>query len=99
MSFSYPVRVSVAYGTDMDKAMRVMADAIEFHPKHYGSRPVVLCKSCDDSGVTLQALVETKDFKDNPITCSECLVEIMKRFEKEGIEIPYNKLVLLNGKE
>ncbi|MBP3199951.1 MAG: mechanosensitive ion channel family protein [Butyrivibrio sp.] len=98
-SFSYPIRVSVAYGTDMDKAMNVMADAIESHPKHFGPRPVVLCKSCDGSGVTLQALVETKDFKDNPRACSECLVEVMKRFAKEGIEIPYNKLVLLQGKE
>ena len=98
-SFSYPVRVSVAYGTDMQKAMDVMADAIESHPMHHGKRPRVLCKSCDDSGVTLQALVETKDFRENPGTCSECLVEIMKRFAEEGIEIPYNKLVLLQGKE
>jgi small-conductance mechanosensitive channel len=98
-SFSYPIRVSVAYGTDMDKAMEVMATAIESHPKHYGPRPTGLCKSCDDSGVTLQALVETKDFKDNPKACSECLVEVMKRFKEAGIEIPYNKLVLLQGKE
>ncbi|WP_034443971.1 mechanosensitive ion channel family protein [Butyrivibrio sp. AE2032] len=98
-SFSYPIRVSVAYGTDMDKAMEVMATAIESHPKHYGPRPTVLCKSCDDSGVTLQALVETKDFKDNPKACSECLVEVMKRFKEAGIEIPYNKLVLLKGEE
>ncbi|MCR5155741.1 MAG: mechanosensitive ion channel family protein [Butyrivibrio sp.] len=98
-SFSYPIRVSVAYGTDMQKAMDVMADAITEHPKHHGRRPVVLCKSCDDSGVTLQALVETRDFKENPVTCSECLVEVMKRFAAEGIEIPYNKLVLLQGKE
>ncbi len=98
-SFSYPIRVSVAYGTDMEKAMEVMATAIESHPKHYGPRPKVLCKSCDDSGVTLQALVETKDFKDNPLACSESLVEVMKRFKEAGIEIPYNKLVLLKGDE
>jgi small-conductance mechanosensitive channel len=98
-SFSYPVRVSVAYGTDMEKAMNIMADAVCAHPKHHGARPTVLCKSCDDSGVTLQVLVETMDFKDNPRACSETLVEIMKRFEAEGIEIPYNKLVLLKGKE
>ncbi|MBP3274486.1 MAG: mechanosensitive ion channel family protein [Butyrivibrio sp.] len=98
-SFSYPIRVQVAYGTDMDKAMTVMASAIYSHPKHYGARPTVLCKSCDDSGVTLQALVETKDFKDNPRACSECLVEIMRRFKEEGIEIPYNKLVVLKGEE
>ena len=98
-SFSYPIRVQVAYGTDMDKAMTVMASAIYSHPKHYGARPTVLCKSCDDSGVTLQALVETEDFRDNPRTCSECLVEIMKKFKEEGIEIPYNKLVLVQGDE
>ena len=96
-SFSYPIRVSVAYGTDMQKAMDVIADTIMEHPKHFGKRPVVLCKSCDDSGVTLQALVETEEFWDNPKTCSECLVEIMKRFKEEGIEIPYNKLVVLQG--
>ena len=83
-SFSYPIRISVAYGTDMVRAMNVMADAICAHPKHYGSRPTVLCKSCDDSGVLLQALVETRSFADNPVTCSETLVEIMKRFNEEG---------------
>ncbi len=93
-SFSYPISVSVAYGTDMEKAMNIMADAIAEHPKHYGLRPIVLCKSCDDSGVTLRALVETQDFRDNPKTCSECLVDIMKRFDAAGIEIPYNKLVV-----
>lgn len=98
-SFSYPVEVSVAYGTDMEEAMTIMADVIEEHPLHYGKRPTVLCKSCDDSGVTLRALVETKDFKDNPKTCSDCRVEIMKRFRENNIEIPYNKLVLLQGKE
>ncbi len=96
-SFSYPVRITVAYGTDMKKAMDVMADAINSHPKHYGNRPVVLCKGAEDSGILLQALVETKDFRDNPVACSECLVEIMRRFKEEGIEIPYNKLVLLKG--
>lgn len=98
-SFSFPIVVSVAYGTDMQKAMDIMADVIVAHPTHHGERPTILCKSCDDSGVTLRALVETEDFKDNPKACSDCLVEIMKRFAEEGIEIPYNKLVLINSDE
>ena len=98
-SFSFPIVISVAYGTDMQKAMDIMADVIVEHPVHHGGRPTVLCKSCDDSGVTLRALVETEDFKDNPKACSDCLVEIMKRFAKAGIEIPYNKLVLINSNE
>ena len=81
----------------MQKAMDIMADVVEQHPNHFGVRPTVLCKSCDDSGVTLRVLVETKDFKDNPRACSDCLVEIMKRFAEAGIEIPYNKLVVYQG--
>ena len=98
-SFSFPITVSVAYGTNMRRAMDIMADVIESHPKHYGPRPNVLCKSCDDSGVTLRAMVETRDFKDNPTSCSDCLVEIMNRFREANIEIPYNKLVVMQGKE
>ena len=96
-SYSFPITVSVAYGTDMQKAMDIMADVVEEHPNHFGVRPTVLCKNCGDSGVTLRVLVETRDFKDNPRTCSDCLVEIMKRFAAAGIEIPYNKLVVLHG--
>lgn len=98
-SFSFPITVSVAYGTNMRKAMDIIADVIESHPKHYGPRPNVLCKSCGDSGVTLRALVETRDFKDNPTSCSDCLVEIMNRFKEANIEIPYNKLVVMQGNE
>ena len=98
-SFSFPVEISVAYGTDMEKAMNIMADVIEHHPMHYGPRPVVLCRSCDESGVTLRALVETKDFKDNPTSCSDIRVALMQRFNEEGIEIPYNKLVVFKGDE
>ncbi|WP_029233441.1 mechanosensitive ion channel family protein [Butyrivibrio sp. VCB2006] len=96
-SYSFPITVSVAYGTDMQKAMDIMADVVEQHPCHFGVRPTVLCKSCDDSGVTLRVLVETRDFRENPKACSDCLVEIMKRFTEAGIEIPYNKLVVYDG--
>ena len=43
--------------------------------------------------------METEDFKENPKACSEARIEIMKRFKEEGIEIPYNKLVVIEGKE
>lgn len=96
-SFSFPVEISVAYGTDMEKAMNIMADVIYEHPLHHGPRPTVLCKNCGDSGITLRALVETRDFKDNPKSCSDVLVTLMERFAAEGIEIPYNRLVVLHG--
>ena len=98
-SYSFPITVDVAYGTDMQRAMDIMADVIESHPCHYGARPTVLCKNCGESGVTLRALVETKDFRDNPKACSDCLVELMKRYGEAGIEIPYNRLVVIEGEK
>ena len=38
----------------------------------------------------------TKDVNDNILACSECRMEILDRFEAEGIEIPYNKLQLVD---
>ena len=98
-SYSFPITVDVAYGTDMQRAMDIMADVIANHPCHYGARPTVLCKNCGESGVTLRALVETKDFRDNPKACSDCLVELMKRYAEAGIEIPYNRLVVIDGEK
>ncbi|MCR5675724.1 MAG: mechanosensitive ion channel family protein [Lachnospiraceae bacterium] len=89
-SYSYPVMVSVAYGTDVEKAMRVMREVIASHPKYVGGADVpVLCRELGDSGITLRAMMTTGIFADNPGACSDCRVEILKRFAQEGIEIPY----------
>ncbi|SDZ83752.1 Mechanosensitive ion channel [Lachnospiraceae bacterium NK3A20] len=96
---AYPITISVAYEADLDRAMEIMADVIYHHPKYYGEeKPVVLCREAGESGVTLRAVVTTQYFQDNMQTCSECLLEIMKRFNKEGIEIPYNKLEILQNR-
>ena len=88
--FSYPIDVSVAYGTDLRKAMNVVKEVITSHPKYCGDPDLnVLCKECQDSGILLRAIVTTAVFQDNPTTCSDCLVSIVERFEQEGIEIPF----------
>ena len=88
--FSYPIEVSVAYGTDLRKAMSIVKDVITSHPKYCGDPDLnVLCKECQDSGILLKAIVTTAIFQDNPTTCSDCLVGIVERFREEGIEIPF----------
>ena len=41
----------------------------------------------------------TEYVQDNQLACSECRLKILDRFEEEGIEIPYNKLVIIGNKE
>mgnify|MGYP002854385854 CR=1 FL=1 len=95
--FAAPITVSVAYGTDMTEAMSIMADVVASHPMHHGNSPRVFCDDAGESGVLLRVLLETEDFGPNEKARSECRIEIMRRFDEAGIEIPYNKLVVYDG--
>ena len=96
--YGFPVEVYVAYESDVPKAKAIMEDIINTHKNHYGSPANVLCKLLGDSGVMLKGTVVTKTFETNPTTCSEVLLEVLKRFNEEGIEIPYNKIKLVENK-
>lgn len=104
---SYPIELTVAYEDDSKRtrAMEIMEDVVSSHPLFYDSRSPsdvkngvsaakALCTGFDDSGIHLKILMWTKTFIDNPIACSDCRMEILRRFEKEGIEIPYNKIII-----
>lgn len=91
--YSYPITVSVAYGTDVELAMRVMSRVIATHPLYRGNNQVpILCRDLGDSGITLRGMMTTARFIENPGACSDCRVEILKRFAEEGIEIPFPQM-------
>ncbi len=91
------IDVSVAYDTDLEHARKVMADVIRSHPLYQGGEPSVLCREAGESGILLRAVIMTKDFANLARVSSECLAEIIRRFDREGIEIPYNKLEILQN--
>ena len=104
----YPLDVSIAY-ENKDKryrALEIMEEVVVNHPLFYdnrteeqiknGEKPVTAtCASFGDSGINLRVLVWTESIGDNNKVCSDCRMEILDRFESEGIEIPYNKLLIL----
>lgn len=104
---SYPIELTVAYEDDDKRmrAMQIMEEVVMAHPLFYDNRSKsdvesgvpatrALCTGFDESGIRLKILMWTKTFVDNPIACSDCRMEILRRFEKEGIEIPYNKIII-----
>lgn len=93
---SYPIEIQVAYGTNLEKAKKIMVDAVVSHPKFSNvlGTPVVLVKEAGDFGITLKVVVTTAFPEDNALACSECLEEIIKRFGKEEVEIPYPTYVV-----
>ena len=107
---SYPIEITIAY-EDINKrhrAMEIMEEVVTSHPMFYDRRTPdqisegfkateCLCINTAESGITLKILVWTEYIIDNAKVCSDCRMEIIDRFEKEGIEIPYNKVVLINN--
>lgn len=95
---SYPVEIDVAYEADLKKAMEIMGDIINNHPKHYGNKSLILCKEAGASGIHLKGTMTTQSFADITPACSEVMFELIRRFKEEGIEIPYTKIVTIEGK-
>ena len=108
----YPIDVTIAY-EDRDKryrALEIMEEIVTQHPLFYDNRtdeqkkenkkPVeATCISLGESGVDLRILMWTENVVDNNKACSDCRIKILDRFEEEGIEIPYNKLVIINKED
>lgn len=94
------LEISVAYESNLDKAIEIIEDIIDENDKTIDIRedktvgkPVsVLIKELGESGITLKTTVWTKDINDNFTACSEIRASIKKEFDNNGIEIPYNKL-------
>lgn len=99
---SYYVDVSISYESDIDQARAIMAEIVGSHPLYVDVRKnmseekvPVLMRAFESSGVALRARVWTKTVDDNFRACSDIRIELLKRFRKEGIEIPYTKIELV----
>lgn len=82
----------VAYGTDLEFAKKVMTDELEKHPKvlHDAGYTVRLNQQQDSAiSFVCRCYVNTADYW--PVYF-DLMENIHNRFNKENIEIPYNKL-------
>jgi len=94
------VDVSIAYEADVVRAMRLMLEEAEQYAKQTDivtDKPNMLgVETLGNSGVTLRMRVRVKPLEH--WQCERDLNQRIKaRFEREGIEIPYQKLVLLTS--
>ena len=98
---SYYVDVSISYESDIDRARYIMADIVGSHPLYVDVRKdmseekvPVLVRAFESSGIALRARVWTQTVDENFKACSDIRIELLKRFRREGIEIPYTKIVI-----
>ena len=102
------VEVGVSYNTDLDGAMEAMRDEIMKHPMLIDHRSdaeresgapqvVVRVTALGDSAITLRAWAWAST-PGNAFTMKcDLLKSVKERFDREGIEIPYPCLNVLNG--
>lgn len=89
--------VPIAYGIDPAIAIKELADiAKTFKGIENDKTPFINVNSYGDSSVNIEYLVwmENKGFHDYCNVKGDLMQFILNRFQKKGIEIPYNKLDL-----
>lgn len=98
--------MSVAYESNLEQAMEVMAKVIGEHPLYCDVRTAeekaqgvpkvkVFVREFGESGIMLRANMWTRTTSENFEACSDARLAIKKAFDEKGIEIPYNKVVVL----
>lgn len=103
------VDVWVAYESDIDLAMEIVAGVIGSHPLYLDIRTeeeketvpkvAVFVRELGGSGVALRASMWTTTVSENFTACSEVRLQIKKSFDAAGIEIPYTKYTILHQEE
>ena len=100
------VDFSIAYEADIDKSIDIIKREMKkmYAPNPKGKNkdaefPKVRVASWNDSSISLRAWVWGKDNGDVYENVYRLNYVVKKEFDKEGIEIPYPRIVTLNRKE
>lgn len=89
------INVGVAYGSDVEKVIRVMEDVALQHPdvvKEGHRGPIVRFTGFGDSSLDFILIAWVKDVRDQWEVASELRRTIYRRFAEEGIEIPFPQM-------
>jgi small-conductance mechanosensitive channel len=87
---SVDIIVSVAYGTDLEKAIHVLKDLPAKNEKILTyPGPGVIVRQFSSSSIDMQLSFWVRDIRDAPSVKSDILLGIDAAFKKNGIEIPF----------
>ena len=100
------IDVRISYDSDIDLAKSIMQEEVEKHPLHVDPRtpeqietgvPEVIVRVLllGESSVNLRAWAWAKDTPDGFVMSCDLYESIKKRFDKEGIEIPFPHRMLV----
>ena len=94
------IEIGISYGSDIDLAKKILREECEAHPLLVDNRsqldilndlPAVVVRviSLDDSAVLLRAWAWAENFTDAFEMRCDLFESVKKRFDREGVEIPF----------
>ena len=104
------VDISISNESDLRLAMKIMADIIGAHELYLDQRTPaqieaaapkvqVHVQNLGESSINLRARMWTTTVDENFQACSDARIRIMEEFRKNHIDIPYNRVVVLNAND
>jgi small-conductance mechanosensitive channel len=95
------VDTSISYESDLEKALSIMEDVARSHPEFLprSDLPKALVMEHGESGIGIRLITAAKDERTAWNMHRDLLKEIKRRFDEEGIEIPYPKRSLVISRE
>ncbi len=83
--------VQIGYDSDVEKAMAIMVEVARAHPRVMRAHePQAFLREFADNGINLELVVWINDPEEGQLNLRSALnLEIWKRFQAGGIEIPY----------
>jgi DivIVA domain-containing protein len=91
----YTVAVGVAYGSDVEKVKKVLLECATSHPKVIKKpAPYVIFKDFGASSLDFELRFYVSDVFSGWTTPSDIRYKINDRFNEEGIEIPFQQVVI-----
>lgn len=106
------INIGISYSADIDKAKQIMFDVITSHPLYLDARteediaegqPLLRIRVVDlgEYAVTIRAWAWARNNDDSFVLYCDSIEEIKKRFDREGIEIPfpYRNIIVKNEED
>ncbi len=106
-NYSYPIDISITYDSDIDLAMKIMADVVASHPEFVDTRTPeqieegvpavnVYFRNYLDSGIELRVSMVTCDVTKSFKACSDVRYQIKKEFDRQRAGFPFPSVTISN---
>lgn len=93
------VEIEIGFGSDIEKAIDIMRKICVGHELTLNTEAnSITASGYTQNGVILKTIIWTQNLNDSFRACSDIRIALIREFNKQGIEIPYQTVTISNYK-